>query len=320
MNTPLRTVEHSPALPADAAGSGRLEAMLAKLGERLLRARLAQLEHGCITWVDGQHSEIHGWLTTRSELACTVRIHDRRCYTGIAFGGSVGAGESFMAGDWSCDDLPALMRILVINRAVLDRLDSGFARIANPARRLLHSLSRNTRRGSRRNIAAHYDLGNDFFELFLDPTMLYSCALYARPDMTLEQAQIAKLDQLCRKLDLQPGDHLLEIGTGWGALALHAARNFGCRVTTTTISREQHALARQRIDAAGLGHRITLRLDDYRDLDGTYDKLVSVEMIEAVGHQYMDGFFRRCSGLLKPGGTMVLQSITIDDRYYVRRA
>jgi cyclopropane-fatty-acyl-phospholipid synthase len=181
---------------------------------------------------------------------------------------------------------------------------------------VLHAISRNTRTGSSRNIAAHYDIGNDFFERFLDPTMMYSCAVFERDDMTLEEAQVAKLDRLCRKLDLKPTDHLLEIGTGWGGLALHAARRYGCRVTTTTISREQHALARDRIAAAGLSDRITLRLDDYRDLDGRYDRLVSVEMIEAVGHHYFDTFFRRCGELLLPGGTMVLQAITIDDRQY----
>jgi cyclopropane-fatty-acyl-phospholipid synthase len=234
----------------------------------------------------------------------------------VAFGGSVGAGESFMAGDWTVDDLTALVRILLVNRGVLDGLDSGWSRLAEPARRVLHAAARNTRAGSRRNIAAHYDIGNDFFELFLDPTMMYSCAVFERDDMSLEQAQIAKLDRLCRKLDLKPGDHLLEIGTGWGALALHAAVHYGCRVTTTTISREQHALARERIAAAGLTDRITLRLDDYRDLDGRYDKLVSVEMIEAIGHQYFDTFFRRCGELLAPGGTMVLQAITIDDRQF----
>ena len=234
----------------------------------------------------------------------------------MAFGGSVGAGESFMAGDWTADDLTALVRILLVNRGLLDALDSGWSRLAEPARRLLHAAARNTRSGSRRNIAAHYDIGNDFFELFLDPTMMYSCAVFERADMSLEQAQVAKLDRLCRKLDLKPGDHLLEIGTGWGALALHAARHYGCRVTTTTISREQHALARRRIDDAGLAERVTLLLADYRDLEGRYDKLVSVEMIEAIGHQYFDTFFRRCSELLAPGGTMVLQAITIDDRQY----
>lgn len=294
-----------------------LDQAFAGLGERLLRSRLAQIEHGCITLVDGARSDTYGRLTPRCALAVTLRVHDARMYSEVAFGGSVGAGESFMAGDWSTDNLTALARIFVVNRDVLLGMDGGLAKLTGPARRLLHALARNTRTGSRRNISAHYDLGNDFFELFLDPTMMYSCAVYEQPDMTLHDAQVAKLDRICRKLDLKPADHLLEIGTGWGGLALHAAQNFGCRVTTTTISRQQHALARQRIDAAGLADRITLRLDDYRDLDGRYDKLVSVEMIEAVGHHYFDTFFKRCGELLLPGGTMVLQSITIDDRYYV---
>ena len=303
-------------MPSATIRSGGLEGILASVARRLVRARLARIEHGSITLVEGASSETFGRLTAQCSLACTVQVRNAGFYAEIAFGGSVGAGESFMAGDWSCDDLTALSRIFLVNRGVLDGMDGGMARLANPVRRVLHALARNTRSGSRRNIAAHYDLGNDFFELFLDPTMMYSCAVYDQPDMTLEQAQVAKLDRLCRKLDLQPGDHLLEIGTGWGALALHAARHYGCRVTTTTISRQQHTLARARIEAAGLADRITLLLDDYRDLTGTYDKIVSVEMIEAVGHQYFDTFFRRCGELLAPGGTMVLQSITIDDRYY----
>ena len=308
------------ALPRDPAARGAWSALIARsledLAERTLRVRLAGLEHGRITIVDGARRDAFGRATPRCALQATVQVHDRRFYTDVAFGGSVGAGESFMAGDWTVDDLTALVRILLVNRGLLDGLDSGWSRLAEPARRLLHAAARNTREGSRRNIAAHYDIGNDFFELFLDPTMMYSCAVYERDDMTLEQAQIAKLDRLCRKLDLKPGDHLLEIGTGWGALALHAAQHYGCRVTTTTISREQHARARERIDAAGLAERITLRLDDYRDLTGTYDKLVSIEMIEAVGHQYFDTFFRVCSDRLAPGGTMLLQAITIADQQY----
>lgn len=299
-----------------AAPTRTLERWVDRRAERLLRARLAQLAHGRLTIVDrGRHASF-GRATARCDLHATVQVHEPRFYTEVAFGGSVGAGESFMAGDWQVDDLTALVRILLVNRSVLDGLDGGWSRASQWARRALHTFARNTRHGSRRNIAAHYDIGNDFFELFLDPGMMYSCALFERPGLSLEAAQHAKLDRLCRKLDLQPGDHLLEIGTGWGGLALHAARHFGCRVTTTTISREQHALAQQRIDAAGLADRITLRLDDYRDLDGAYDKLVSVEMIEAVGHQYFDTFFARCHALLKPGGTMVLQAITIDDRLY----
>lgn len=308
--------DRARALPGDFPASGTLARGLEGLAEGALRARLARIEHGRVTIVDGPRRDTYGQATPRCALQATVQVRDRRFYAEAAFGGSVGTGESFMAGDWTVDDLTALVRILLANRGVLDGLDGGWARLAGAARRALHAAARNTRSGSRRNIATHYDIGNDFFALFLDPTMMYSCAFYERADMTLEQAQVAKLDRLCRKLDLRPGDHLLEIGTGWGALALHAARHYGCRVTTTTISREQHALARSRIDAAGLADRVTLRLDDYRDLDGRYDKLVSVEMIEAVGHQYFDAFFRRCGELLAPGGTMVLQAITIDDRQY----
>ena len=316
MKTSITLADRVRDLPRDDSSPGMLARGLENLAERGLRARFARLEHGLITLIDGGRRETYGHATPRCALHATLHIRDRRAYAEVAFGGSVVAGESFMAGDWTADDLTALVRILLVNRGVLDGMHGGWSRMAELTRRVLHAAARNTRAGSRRNITAHYDIGNDFFELFLDPTMMYSCAVFERDDMTLEQAQIAKLERLCRKLDLKPGDHLLEIGTGWGALALHAARHYGCRVTTTTISREQHALARQRIDDAGLADRITLRLDDYRDLDGRYDKLVSVEMIEAIGHQYFDTFFARCSELLVPGGTMVLQAITIDDRLY----
>lgn len=299
-----------------AGGAGSFARGLEALAERALRQRLARLEHGALTLIDGDDCRTYGQATDRCALHATLQVRDRRFYADAVFGGSVGAGESFMAGDWVADDLTALVRILLVNRDLLDGLDSGWSRVAEPARRLAHAAARNTRSGSRRNIAAHYDIGNDFFELFLDRTMMYSCAYFEHEGTDLQQAQLAKLDRLCRKLALQPGDHLLEIGTGWGALALHAARHYGCRVTTTTISPSQHALARQRIDAAGMGDRITLLLQDYRDLEGRYDKLVSVEMIEAIGHHYFDRFFSRCSELLVPGGTMVLQAITIDERRY----
>ena len=181
---------------------------------------------------------------------------------------------------------------------------------------MLHAAARNTRDGSRRNIGAHYDVGNDFFALFLDPTMMYSSAVFERPDMTLEQASIAKLDRICSKLALQPGDRVLEIGTGWGGFALHAASRYGCHVTTTTISREQHAMARERIEAAGLGERVTLLADDYRDLRGSYDKLVSIEMIEAMGHQYLRHLFPALQRPAEAGRTMLLQAITIADQQY----
>jgi cyclopropane-fatty-acyl-phospholipid synthase len=287
------------------------------LGERLLRAQLQRLQHGQLTLVDGGRVSRHGAPSPRCPLAATIHVRHPRFYAEVAFGGSVGAGESYMAGDWWADDLTAAVRILLANRDVLDGLDNGGAsRLSELVRRALHAAARNTRAGSRRNIAAHYDIGNDFFELMLDRSMMYSCAVFDTPATSLEDAQFTKLERICRKLDLQPGDHLLEIGTGWGGLALHAATRFGCRVTTTTISREQHALARQRIEAAGLCDRVTLLLDDYRDLQGRFDKLVSIEMIEAVGHQYFDTFFAQCGRLLAPGGTMLLQAITIDDRQY----
>ena len=214
------------------------------------------------------------------------------------------------------DDLTALMRILLQNRDVLDGMETGLARLAAPLQKALHWAARNTRSGSRRNIEAHYDLGNSFFKLFLDPTMMYSSAIFERADMTLEQASIAKLDRICRKLDLKPGDRVMEIGTGWGGFAIHAARHYGCHVTTTTISPAQHQLAQQRVAAAGLNERIALLQTDYRDLSGQYDKLVSIEMIEAVGYQYYNAYFRKCSELLKPEGLMLLQAITIADQRY----
>jgi cyclopropane-fatty-acyl-phospholipid synthase len=317
MKTATTTLAHRVgALRTTPAIANPLERAMEGFAARVLRSRLALLQHGQLTLVEAGRHETFGRASERCALHCTVHVRDRRFFAEVAFGGSVGAGESFMAGDWWTDDLTALVRIMLVNREVLEGLDSGFSRIAEVARRLLHATARNTRTGSRRNIAAHYDIGNDFFERMLDPSMMYSCAFFERADMDLQQAQSAKLDRLCRKLDLQPSDHLLEIGTGWGALAIHAATHYGCRVTTTTISREQHALATERVRAAGLQDRITVLARDYRDLEGRYDKLVSVEMIEAVGHQYFDTFFRRCGELLVPGGTMVLQSITIADVQY----
>ncbi len=281
-----------------------------------VRRRLAGLMHGVLTLHDGEHVAHYGKPTDRCPLNVTLHVLDPRFYSEIAFGGSIGASEAYMQGYWRVDDLTGLMRILLQNRHVLDGMETGFARLAAPLQKALHWTARNTRGGSSRNIQAHYDLGNDFFQLFLDPTMMYSSAIFERADMSLEEASIAKLDRICRKLDLKPGDRVIEIGTGWGGFAMHATRNYGCHVTTTTISPAQHALARERIATAGLTERIDLLLTDYRDLTGQYDKLVSIEMIEAVGHQYYDAYFRKCSELLKPDGAMLLQAITIADQRY----
>jgi cyclopropane-fatty-acyl-phospholipid synthase len=231
---------------------------------------------------------------------------------------TVGAGESYIHGRWSCDELTALVRILVKNRDVLLDMDSGTARLTRPLQKMFHWYNRNTRNGSRRNIAAHYDLGNDFYGLWLDERMMYSSAIFEHADRSLEAASVAKLDRICRKLKLTPDDHVLEIGTGWGGFAIYAAENYGCRVTTTTISSQQHDYARDAIAKAGLEQRITLLQSDYRDLESQYDKLVSIEMIEAVGHEFHDTYFSKCCELLKKDGLMLLQAITIADQHYER--
>lgn len=245
-----------------------------------------------------------------------LRVHDAGFYRAVAANGSVGAGEAYMDGLWHCDDLVALVRLLARNRDLLDGMETGLARLGGLAMKALHAMRRNTRAGSRRNIAAHYDLGNDFFRLFLSDDLMYSSALWAGADDTLEAASTRKLDAICRRLDLRPGDRVVEIGTGWGGFALHAARHYGCHVTTTTISREQHALASQRVAEAGLQSQVTLLLEDYRDLTGRYDKLVSIEMIEAIGAEYLDAYFGKLGDLLEPHGLGLVQAITIEDHRY----
>jgi cyclopropane-fatty-acyl-phospholipid synthase len=221
-------------------------------------------------------------------------------------------------GEWASPDLTAVMRLMAGNVGLLNRMDDSSSLLERGALRLLHGLNRNSRRGSRRNIEAHYDLGNALFEQFLDPSMMYSAAIFPRADAPLEEASIHKLARICEALELKPGDHLLEIGTGWGGMAEYAARHHGCRVTTTTISRQQYEYARERIARAGLEDRVTVLCEDYRDLRGRFDKLVSIEMIEAVGHDYLPRYFETCSRLLAPRGLMLLQSILIPDQRYDR--
>ena len=245
-----------------------------------------------------------------------LQVNDARFYRALAANGSIGAAEAYMDGDWECDDLVGLVRLLVRNRDLLDRMERGPARLGGWAMQALHALRRNTRDGARRNIAAHYDLGNPFFRLFLFDDLMYSSALYAGDDDTLEVASTRKLDRICDKLRLGTDDHVVEIGTGWGGFAIHAARRRGCRVTTTTISREQHALASQRVAEAGLQDRVTVLMSDYRDLRGQYDKLVSIEMVEAIGPQYLDTYFAALGRLLKPEGLGLVQAITIEDHRY----
>jgi cyclopropane-fatty-acyl-phospholipid synthase len=290
--------------------------------DKLLRTRLlgqmAMLRDSRLRIIDAMGETVLGTPAQddAATLHATVEVYDPAFYRAVAANGSVGAGEAFMDGLWHCDDLVSLMRMLVRNRDLLDAMEQGPARIAGMAMRAWHALRRNTRDGSRKNVAAHYDLGNDFFSLFLDENLMYSSAIYASESDTLEQASTRKLDRICRKLDLQPDDRVVEIGSGWGGFALHAATQFGCRVTTTTISREQYDLARRRVQENGLGERVTVLLEDYRDLQGRFDKLVSIEMIEAIGHQYLQDYFGKVSSLLEPNGMALIQAITIEDHRY----
>lgn len=288
--------------------------LLDRMARGMLFKSLSAVTRGRVTLLDSGRCLAFG--DANSDLSATVWVHHPAFYRQVAFGGTIGAGEAYMDGAWECDDLPALVRIMVRNREAQARLEGGLARPQIPVRRLLHRLNDNTRIGSRRNIAAHYDLGNDFYQLFLDPTMTYSCGIFERPDSTMEEASVAKFDRICRKLRLAPGMSLLEIGTGWGGFAIHAARNYGCRITTTTISRQQHELAEQRFRQAGLDGQITLLQQDYRDLSGQFDRLVSIEMIEAVGHRHLPAFFRVCGRRLKPDGIGLIQAITMPDHAY----
>jgi len=284
------------------------------IAQQLVTNRLAQLTDGQL-YLDDQCGRCVLGKNERDDLNATVVVNNPNFYWRLATGGNIGAADSYLDGDWDCDDLVSLVRIFCRN-VEQPETNRGLRRLTRPLLRAGHWLARNTPTGSRRNIQAHYDLGNEFFELFLDPSMMYSAATFAQPDATLEESQIARLESICQQLDLQPTDHLVEIGTGWGGLAVHAASNYGCRVTTTTISQEQYHFAVQRITDAGLSDRVTVLQQDYRDLDGQFDKLVSIEMIEAVGPQFHDTYFKKCSDLLKPEGRMLLQAIVMPEQRY----
>ncbi|NOS95534.1 MAG: class I SAM-dependent methyltransferase [Methylotenera sp.] len=275
---------------------------------------LGKLQSGQLNLVDG--SENHAFGDASHPLHAIIYVHDPRFYGEIAFGGSIGAGEAYMLGYWSADNLTNVIRLMCINQPVMDNLEGGYQWLTKPIMRLLHWLNSNTTEGSRKNIAAHYDLGNDMFQLFLDPTMMYSSAMFNSDTKTLQQASELKLKTICDKLDLKPTDHVLEIGTGWGGFSIYAAKNYGCKITTTTISEQQYHLAKKRVEAADVSDKITLLLDDYRHLNGQYDKLVSIEMIEAVGYQFYDTYFAKLSSLLKPEGLALIQAITIADQRY----
>ncbi len=283
---------------------------------RVILSRLKNLRHGQLIVNDGDEQYVFGNKDHTFPKPVTVTVTNAALYTRVLTHGALGAGEAYMNGYWLCDDLTLMVELFLRNRQHIGKIGPGMRWLAKPAQLLLRFMQRNTLQGSRRNIEAHYDLGNELFELFLDKTMMYSSGIFHRPQTTLQEASEAKLEAICQKLQLKPTDHVLEIGTGWGGFALYAAKHYGCRVTTTTISKQQHDYAMERIRHADLEDRIELLFDDYRELNGRYDKLVSIEMIEAIGHRYFDTYFRKCSELLKEDGMMLLQSITIADQRY----
>jgi cyclopropane-fatty-acyl-phospholipid synthase len=284
--------------------------------KRLLLARLGNLRHGELILNEKDEQYIFGQQDDTFPKTVTVTVTDEDFYTRVLMYGEIGAGEAYINGYWECDDLTLMVELFLCNSPYMGNIDSEKKWLVKPLHFLQRYLHRNTPKGSRRNIEAHYDLGNELFELFLDETMMYSCGIFHHQQTTLQEASETKLARICQKLQLKPTDHLLEIGTGWGGFALYAAKHYGCRVTTTTISKQQYDYARQRVLDAGLEDRITLLFDDYRELNGSYDKLVSIEMVEAIGHRYYDAYFNKCSELLKPDGMMLLQSITISDQRY----
>lgn len=297
----------------EAAPFGALDRFL----RRQLLGRMRGLRHGRLMLHDACGSvEFGDPANVQTDLQIRLQVKDPAFYRAVARRGSVGAGESYMDGQWSCDNLVGLIQLLVRNRDLLDGMEGGLAQLGAVVLRAWHALRRNTRNGSRRNISAHYDLGNDFFALFLSQDLMYSSAIWDDPADTLDTASARKLEQICRKLDLKPTDRVIEIGTGWGGFALYAARHYGCHVTTTTISREQFAFASKRVAEAGVEAHVQLLLQDYRDLEGQYDKLVSIEMVEAIGAQYLDTYFGKLGRLLKPDGLALVQAITIEDHRY----
>jgi cyclopropane-fatty-acyl-phospholipid synthase len=300
------------------ANSQESASLVSRVARNLVIQQLRQLGEGTLTIREsGMDALVFGDGNTAHQPAELI-VHDQSTWRDLLTGGSVGAAEAYVAGDWSSPDMVALLRFFTRNIDRMNVFEDKFSWVTKPALKGLHWLNRNTKDGSRKNISAHYDLGNDLFETFLDPTLMYSSAIYPSEKSTLEEAAVHKLDTICRKLDLQPGDRVIEIGTGWGGFAVHAAKHYGCHVTTTTISKEQLELAQERVRSEGLEDRITLLFDDYRDLAGQFDKLVSIEMIEAVGPQFLDSYFSQINALLKPDGLALVQAINMPEQRYQR--
>ena len=283
------------------------------LYKKIIHQRLSQIKDAHIIIKDGKSINKYG---KPGNLSAKINILDTVFYKNIILGGTIGASESFIRGEWSSPNLTNVIRVLARNTEAQDKLENLFTLLSQPFLKVMHKLNENSVRGSKKNISRHYDLSNDFFSLFLDKNMMYSSAIYKSRKTSLDDASTNKLDVICKKLNLKKTDHVIEIGTGWGGFAIYAAKNYGCKVTTTTISIEQYKFAKQKIKEAGLGKKIKVLLKDYRLLKGQYDKLVSIEMIEAVGYQFYDEYFKIIGQLLKNDGEALIQAITIKDQRY----
>lgn len=305
-----------PAVMESRSSSQPRQPMGYRMAQALMLRHLRKISDGQLIIRDDEQQWTFGEPSARLPLPITITVTDPSAWYDIAFGGASGAGEAYIKGSWKADDLTGVIRIFMRNKDALYGFNRSLKLLRQPARLLKYWMDRNTPAGSKRNISAHYDIGNDFFMLFLDPTMMYSSAFYPNSAASLEEAATYKLERICQKLGLEPGMHLLEIGTGWGGMAIHAAKNFGCKVTTTTISQEQYAYAKEKVAAEGLNEQIEVLCRDYRELEGKYDRIVSIEMIEAVGHQFMGKYFKQCSSLLKDDGQMLIQAITMNDQHY----
>lgn len=283
---------------------------------RLILSMLQKIQIGHLSVEENGQVYSFGEAREQAEVVAHIYVAHPSAYRFVLANGTIGSGEAYMLKAWWSPDLLQVIRLMVLNMQLIQQFDTGWSFVKNIFNRLNHRLRANSRAGSRRNISAHYDLGNRFFELFLDPTMLYSAAIYPSPEATLEEASLYKLRHICERLQLRKADHLLEIGTGWGGMAVYAAKHYGCQVTSVTISKEQYEYARAWVVREGLELLVSVQLRDYRDLEGQFDKIVSIEMIEAVGYKFYSRYFSKCSALLKPQGKMLIQAITIADQRY----
>ena len=299
---------------ADQVASSKNSTFLSSIFKKGVMNKFKHLQYGSIKILEGDEVLSFGDLGSNDKV--TVTIHSNEFYVFLGSGGVTGVAEAYMAGYWTADNLVLLLQIVLKNKKILLSLDSGFAKLINPINKLIHWSKQNTLKGSKQNILAHYDLSNDFYKLWLDPTMTYSCGYFNNDSVSLEQASIEKIDRICRKLKLNENDHILEIGTGWGSFSLYAAKQYGCTIDTVTISDAQYEYASRKIESSGLDSKINIFNKDYRKIEGQYDKIVSIEMIEAVGHQFIPQYFSKISSLLKEDGLVAVQGITYNDQNF----